>query len=109
MAKLPKLKKKIHSFLIKEDGKISKKTIITVGTVIATIAASSFVAAGHSNTHSDSINQDCPGITAPHNDDAHTNAFNLGYSSSTAKGTHNHCIETHSNAHSSHGSHNSSW
>lgn len=103
MAKIPKLKKKIHSFLIKEEGKISKKTIISVGTLITTIAASSLVSAGHSNTYT----PDCSGVTAPPNSAAHGNILGLNYESATAQGTHNHCIETHSNSHSSHASHGS--
>lgn len=38
MARLPKLKKKISSFLSKEDGKISKEKIIKAGVVLATMS-----------------------------------------------------------------------
>jgi hypothetical protein len=99
MSKLPKLKKKITAFLTKEEGKISKKAIITVGTLIATIAASNLVVAGHANVHSNLYDPNCPGVVAPVDGSAHSNTLNLNYESDTAKGTHNHCIENHDNSH----------
>ena len=38
MAAIPKLKRKISSFLAKEDGKISKENLIKAGIFIASIA-----------------------------------------------------------------------
>jgi hypothetical protein len=35
MIKLPKIKKKLHSFLTKEEGKISKESLIKTGSLIA--------------------------------------------------------------------------
>jgi len=35
MVNIPKLKKKVHSFLIKEEGKISKENLIKTGALIA--------------------------------------------------------------------------
>ena len=93
------MKKKISSFLTKEDGKISKKTLIKIGVIVASIAAISSV-----NAHSSSYSNDCADLTAPSNSKIHGNSLSLGYTQ-VATGTHNHCIETHS-SHSQHSAHN---
>ncbi len=85
MVELPKIKKKISSFLTKEDGKISKEKLIKAGILLGAAALVSIkgAEAGHSNT--------------PHN-----NVLNLNYVKPSAIGTHNHAA-----AHSSHSSHSS--
>jgi hypothetical protein len=85
MIKIPKLKKKISSFLTKEEGKISKEKLIKAGILLGAAALVSVneVEAGHSNT--------------PHN-----NNLNLNYVKPSAIGTH-----IHAAAHSSHSSHSS--
>lgn len=39
MVKLPQLKKAVHKFLTDEDGKISKKALLSIGSLIALAAA----------------------------------------------------------------------
>lgn len=89
MVRIPKLKKKIGSFLTKEDGKISKENLIKAGILLsaAVIATLKTADAGHSNT-------------------PHSNSITADYSAGTATGTHSHS-PAHSNhsSHSSHGSH----
>jgi len=76
--------------------------------LIATIAASNLVIAGHNNVHSSAYTPDCPGVVAPDDGSIHSNTLNLNYESDTAKGTHNHCIEEHGNSHNNvHSSHSS--
>jgi hypothetical protein len=109
MAKIPSFKKTVSAFLTREDGRISKKKLITLGLVAASFAAASSVAHGHTSSY----NPNCGGF-APENSAAHANSLGLTQSAQSLTGTHNHCIETHSSHsshsnHSSHGSHNSSW
>lgn len=90
MVKFPKLKKKISSFLTKEEGKISKESLTRVGIFLGSVAiASSLVSAA--------------GNPGPHN--SHSNGLGTTYSDPIVTGTHSHAI-THT-SHGSHGSHNS--
>ena len=96
MANFPKLKKKITSFLAKEEGKISKESLIKTGIMIGVVAGSVGLA-------SQSVSAACsPQSSYP------THVNNLGVESEdmAAKGTHGH-HGSHCN-HSSHGSHCSS-
>lgn len=96
MVNFPKLKKRITAFLVKEDGKISKKTLMSIGVVATTLAF-----AGSVNADS-TYSPDCAGITAPDNSQAHDNSLSLSVEEEVALATHNHCVETHS-SHSSGG------
>ena len=117
MSKLPKLKKKITSFLIKEDGKINKENLIKTGSMVAIIALGATIGAKPVSSHA-SCNPDCSGVDNPPNvvnrniacGAGHGNGLTLGYVQPTATGTHNHCIQScHCNhtSHASHGSHSS--
>ncbi len=68
MPNIPKLKKKIHSFLTKEDGKISKENLIKAGVILSAIALSSVkgVSAGHQNTLDLAYNDSDGKITGKH-------------------------------------------
>jgi hypothetical protein len=50
--KLPEIKKTINAFLVGEEGKISKQSIIKAGIVLGTVSLSTLSVAG---THSDAI------------------------------------------------------
>src|SRR3989338_188187 len=88
------IKKKLKSFLLKEDGQISKETILRTAVVTSSIAlgatmAADQVAAGH-NSHGN------------HGSNAHVNSINLNTAPvTTAAGSHAHT------PHSSHASHSS--
>ena len=82
MADIPKLKKKISAFLVSEEGKMSKESLIKTGAIIGAIALSSALAAN--NAAADSI---------------HKNDLSASYSGDTATGTH-----VHHGSHSSHAS-----
>ena len=47
MADIPKLKKKISAFLVSEEGKMSKESLIKTGAIIGAIALSSALAANN--------------------------------------------------------------
>ena len=84
--KIPNIKKKISSYVLGEEGKISKQSLITLGAVLGTAALGGMlsakdVAAGHTNAYQ------------------HWNNLYLQYSGGAVTGTHSH--------HSSHQSHNS--
>ena len=107
MVKIPKLKKKISSFLTKEDGKISKENLVKAGILLSAAALSSL-----------SASADCPPDGSASHDD-HCNDLSVNYSQPTVTGTHEHGHGSHSSHsahsahsshsnHSSHGSHNSS-
>lgn len=115
--KIPEFRKKISSFLSKEDGRITKEGLLKAGVAAVVMAAaaavsSQQVAAGHSNVTS--CTPDCgtgpslPANTNMNNQAVHFHSNNvlLGASGGTATGTHSHCIETCQHAsHGSHGSH----
>lgn len=99
MVNIPKIKKKISSFLMKEDGKISKDALVKTGVLlsVAAMAALKTAEAGcPPNKHGD--------YWTEHNE--HCNELSLGYASETAAGTHQHGHGSHS-SHGSHGSHGS--
>jgi len=73
MANFPKIKKKIKAFLSKEEGKISKQSLLKVGTVLGAIALGSIVAS--------------KGVSAAV---SHSNSLSLGCSGGTATATHAH-------------------
>lgn len=86
--KFPEIKKKVNSFLLEEEGKISKKNMIMGGVVLSAAAMSllqsaKFVAA----SYSDSID--------------HVNSLEIG-GETDIRGSHNHHL-----SHASHEVHNS--
>lgn len=82
MITIPQLKKKISSFLTKEDGKISKEVLIKTGVLLAAIAISS-----------KAVKADCPtDMSGGHSD--HCNELGLTYTGGVATGTHNHAYAT---------------
>lgn len=95
MDKFPKLKKKITSFLTKEEGKISKEAIIRTGILLSAAAIASL-----------NVEGGCPASGAVSHDD-HCNDLSLDYVETTATGTHNNAHGSHA-SHGSHGSH-TSW
>ena len=70
---LPKIKKRITSFLLSEEGKISKQALLTTGAFLAgaTIGAVSSVQEVEAGT-------------------SHSNSLSLSYSGGTATATHTH-------------------
>ena len=102
---IPKVKKKISSFLSSEEGKITKESILKTGAVLGTLALipalSDVVSAAHSS-HSHSLGST---VTDP------VNTLQSTYQASDGKiaGTHSNVAGSHANHgnHSSHGSHGS--
>ncbi len=76
MKALPKLKRKISSFLTKEDGKISKEALIKTG-VLLTAAAIANLKSAESY---------CPVYGGRHAD--HCNELSLNYADGTSTGQH---------------------
>lgn len=87
MAKLPKLKKKINAFMVGEEGKISKESLLKAGTFIAFIALTSSINAAQAEA----------GVN-------HTNSLDVYHSDPTVTTTGTH---SHHASHASHGSHSS--
>lgn len=83
---IPKIKKKINAFLVGEEGKISKQSILKAGVVMGGIVIGSGMLT--------------KGVAADH-----ANSFSVSYNSATGDGTAMH------GSHASHGSHGShcSW
>jgi hypothetical protein len=101
MATIPELKKKITSFLAKEDGKISKDALIKTGILLGAAAVASLQAGAV-----------CP-VQSGQGDDGwtyhdHCNALALAHNQTTGdvKATHTNDHSSHA-AHGSHGSHSS--
>jgi hypothetical protein len=82
--KFPELKKNINSFLVGEEGKISKESILKAGVILAAATFGTIKEASATVTHTDS-------------------GLSVSYNSPTITGTH-----THHTSHSSHSSHGSS-
>ena len=112
MVKLPELKKKIGSFLTKEDGKISKENLVKAGVLIAAL---SIGAASSAKTASGAVSctTDCTDLPNPadcSNCDTteilhRPNALGTPtYVDNQAVATHNHCAQS---CHASHSSHSS--
>jgi len=92
---LPALRKTVSSFLLEEEGKISKQSLLKLGAVVGGISAMTGIA---NAAHSQNI--------------AHSQAVSMSYASNNIVITHSHYDPTHSShashaAHSSHGSHSS--
>lgn len=89
MVSLPKFKKTIVSFLLEEEGSISKSTALTIGATVAGVAAIAGQAAAQ---HNQNI--------------AHSDSSSLGWSGGVVTASHSHYDPAHS-SHGSHGSHSS--
>jgi hypothetical protein len=85
-SKMPELKRRVNAFLVGEEGKISKDSILKAGALLGAVGISSVAMAGSAVAQS------------------HTNSISGSFDPSTitVSGTHGH----HS-SHSSHGSHGS--
>jgi len=110
--KLFKIKEKIGAFLLKEDGKISKRAILKAGIILgAVVVSSQITGADHNNFFRSSYRDgDCPGVDAQkwntpiaddkvhwHTNAAHSNNTEVMNSFGKLTFRHDHCIETHSN------------
>ncbi len=105
MVNIPKIKKKISSFLTKEEGKISKENLVKTGVLLsaAAIAALKGVEAA--------CPPDAKGSNLGYHNE-HCNDLSLSYAGETASGTHQHGHGSHGShgshaSHASHGSHSS--
>jgi len=78
---LPKIKKKVTGFLLSEEGKIPKQSLVALGSFLSAAVIGGVIATKEAAAD-------------------HSNSFDVGYSGNTASATHVH----HAN-HSSHGSH----
>ena len=86
---LPQIRKSIFSFLLEEEGKVSKESLLKVGALVGTISALSNIAhAGHSQNI------------------AHSQAVSATYDGTSILATHSHYDPTHA-SHGSHGNHTS--
>jgi len=65
---IPKIKKKITSFLLSEDGKITKQSVMTMGAILASVGALSIAsdnaAASHLCTTTGTTGEGCNGTTS---------------------------------------------
>ena len=80
---IPKVKKKLSSFLLSEEGKISKQSLLSLGAFMSAAVIGGILATKEAAA-------------------THTNSLDVAYSDGTATGTH-----AHHSSHSSHGSHGS--
>jgi|SRR3989344_7404811 len=99
-SKIPKIKKKVNAFLVGEEGKISKHSLLKGAVTAGIISAGTLLAS--------------KGALAQQ---SHSNTLSVSYASPTATGTHahhashsnhsNHANHSNHGSHSSHGSHGS--
>lgn len=105
--KIPVIKKKISSFLTKEDGRISKENILKAGVVAAVLGLGAATSAKSVfGIHTRNIcPQDCEDIEFGVGTQ-HQNELVMDKTDSTVQATHQHCLQT---CHSQHTSHSHSW
>jgi hypothetical protein len=84
---IPTFRKRINAFLVGEEGKISKHSLLAIGTVLGTVALSNAASAAC-----------CKGGSTP----CHTNNF---YTNPQTDGSSYKAIHGHHSSHGSHGSH----
>jgi len=90
--KIPQIKKKISAYVLGEEGKISKQSIMTLGAFLGAAALGGILSSKEvKGVHASSYN--------------HSNSLGLTYGGNTVTGTHTH--STSHNSHSSHVSHSS--
>ena len=111
---IPQIKKRIGAFLLGEEGKISKQSLLKTGIVIGSLAVATTLAAKSTLAHSNHYNSQCVVCDATSGETCHVNNMATAYSNPTLTGQHNQCVEHHTNhsshsAHCSHCSHNHSW
>lgn len=101
------IKQKISSFLLREDGRVSKKAILKAGFIIGAIAlAVKGADAGHGYHNNSVFTGNCPNVNAekpapanwgPVNTALHENNLFVKTVFGKMEVGHDHCIETHSN------------
>jgi len=105
---IPKIKRRITSFLVGEEGKISKKALISGGAILSSAVLASLSVKDVQAGHNDYVQPDCPNVHAKDGQSLHYNALNINVQTDPTSGggtsTHDHCIETHKNTHDSHDS-----
>jgi len=96
---IPKIKKKVNAFLVGEEGKISKETILKAGAIAGGFALSSaLLSKGVYSQHNQHSN----------NGPIHSNGLSLNYDAPSSSATSTHTSHgNHTNAHSNHASHGS--
>jgi hypothetical protein len=89
-SKIPKIKKKISSYLLSEEGKISKQALLTMGAFLGGAAIGTLIgsedvaAAGPCKSGSDCTIETTCSVAA------HCNHISLSYSGGTATAAHTH-------------------
>ncbi len=114
MNTIPKLKKKIASFLTKEDGKISKESLIKTGVLLSIIALGGLRSVKADCVPRTHITYDengdelvaeytTPKMNAGYGD--HCNELSMDYDEQAEEivGKHNHAIHSSHSSHASHG------
>ena len=103
---VPRIKKRIGAFLLGEEGKISKQSLLKTGIIIGSLAVATTLAAKSTLAHSNHYNANCA-CGAASGGACHDNGMSPpNYNQPTIRVQHGHCSERHSN-HSSHSSHSS--
>ncbi len=94
--KLPTIKKKISAFLLKDDGKISKQSLLTIGAFLSSAVISSIISS------EDVLAKRCTIVDDPAQSYVHSNGINPVHNGKI------HYVEhSHHGSHCSHGSHGS--
>ncbi len=103
---LPKIQKTIKSFLVEEEGRITKRNLFSMGAILSGYAFSSLIAKPATSWHT---SHGSHGSHASHTNnpyDHSQSAAGIHYSGSTIKAVHSHYDPAHAN-HDSHTSHSS--
>lgn len=90
---MPEIKKKISSFLLSEEGKIAKSSLLKGGALLAVIALGPVISS--------------QGASAAHGNSLSLN-YNAGSGTATAQHSH-HASHSSHGSHASHSSHSSLW
>lgn len=90
---IPQIKKKISAFLIGEEGRISKKSMLKIGALLA-IPAFAMLNQKTATAHSAHESHSSHTSHSSHNQGWHNNSLSAGYAGGTATATHSHCYNT---------------
>ena len=94
--KIPKIKKTINAFLVGEDGKISKQSIIKAGVVLTAVSLG-VLSSANAGTHANTDHQD----VTPHTNNPQPQLTYSGEDSGVATTAHSHHTSHGNTAHSS--------
>ena len=106
---MKRLEKKLSAFLLGEEGKITKQSVISVGALVGTSALLGGMAEAHTSSITSNYEPTNYMVTGSHGSHSAHSAHSV-HASHGSHGSHGvHSAHSAHSAHASHASHSSSW